>query len=63
MKLSNDIGTVINVVPNVDIDRNKKKSHFWCFIELQPTLDVQIWESDGDWGVRTHQEKNENFIN
>ena len=23
MKLSNDIGTVINVVPNVDIDRKK----------------------------------------
>ena len=41
----------------------KKKSHFWCFIELQSTLGVQIWEFDGDWGVRTHQEKNENFIN
>ena len=28
MKLSNDIGTVINVVPNVDIDRNKKNHTF-----------------------------------
>ena len=28
MKLSNDIGTVINVVPNADIDRNKKNHTF-----------------------------------
>ena len=34
MKLSNDIGTVINVVPNVDIDRNKKKITLLVFYRV-----------------------------